>query len=345
MRRPTRQATRVPATIAVLICSYRRPDSLLRGLAALAGQERRPDEVLIVVREEDAATRVALDSRPDDGLPLRILTVTKSGTVHALNTGLAALRSDVVAITDDDTVPWPDWTARILAHFQADPALGGLGGRDWMHEDGRVNDASATVVGKMQWFGRAIGNHHIGVGPARSVDLLKGANMSYRAEAIAGVRFDTRLRGRGAQPAEDATFSAAVKNSGWRLAYDPAVAMDHYSGMRDEPRHYSGIVGTVDGNGLRDFAHNEVVFVWSAIDTRLRRLAYVTWSVLVGTKVAPGLLQAILLTRRLGLVSWIRLVHIQRGKLAGLVTMLSNRDGPASLANPKPRNAGEQITQ
>ena len=301
--KPTKQATQMPATIAVLICSYRRPDSLLRGLTALAAQERRPDEVLVVIREEDEATRVALASRPDDGLPIRVLTVSKPGTVHALNTGLAALRSDVVAITDDDTVPWPDWTARILAHFRADASLGGLGGRDWMHEDGRVNDGSAKVVGKVQWFGRTIGNHHLGVGSVRPVDLLKGANMSYRAEAIANLRFDVRLRGRGAQPSEDATFAVAVKYLGWKLAYDPAVALDHYSGKRDEPRHYSGIVKTVNGNGLRDYAHNEVVCLWNAIDTTPRWVIYAAWSVLVGTKVSPGLLQAILLTRQLGLAS------------------------------------------
>ena len=49
-------------TIGVLICSYRRPDSLLRGLAALAAQQRLPDDVLVVARADDVATLRALAS-------------------------------------------------------------------------------------------------------------------------------------------------------------------------------------------------------------------------------------------------------------------------------------------
>jgi hypothetical protein len=45
-----------------------------------------------------------------------------------------------------------------------------------------------------------IGNHHLGVGEPREVDVLKGVNMSYRRTAIADIHFDERMRGTGAQP-------------------------------------------------------------------------------------------------------------------------------------------------
>ena len=61
--------------------------------------------------------------------------------------------------------------------------------------------------------------------------------MSFRAEAIANVRFDSRLKGEGAQPREDTAFSVAVKPAGWKLAYDPAAAVDHYAARRTEVRH------------------------------------------------------------------------------------------------------------
>ena len=312
-----------PRTIGTLICSYRRPDSLLRGLAALRAQRRAPDEVVVVVRAEDQATAAALAARPDDGLPLRLVTVSQGGTVHALNAGLDASRSDVVAITDDDTAPWPDWLERILAHFQADPAVGGVGGRDWMHEGGQRDEREAEPVGKVQWFGRVIGNHHLGFGPPRPVSVLKGANMSYRAEAIRGIRFDRRLRGTGAQPAEDMTFSLTVARAGWTLIYDPLVAVEHYTAARDEPRHYSGIVRDLDVPGFMVYAHNEAVALLNGLPSWPRRVAFVLFSLLVGTKVAPGLLQAVLLTRRLGLASWRRFLLMQRGKAAGVRTVLT----------------------
>ncbi len=77
-----------PRSIGVLICTYRRPESLGRCLAALAAQERRPDEVIVVVRDSDAATHDWLASCKPDGLRLRVVGVTLPGTVAALNTGL-----------------------------------------------------------------------------------------------------------------------------------------------------------------------------------------------------------------------------------------------------------------
>jgi GT2 family glycosyltransferase len=304
-----------PLTIGVLICSYRRPDKLLRGLAALVTQERRADDVIVVARGDDAATREALASRQNDGLPLRTVTVGQPGTVHALNAGLEACRTRVLAITDDDTVPHPDWLARILAHFVSDPALGGLGGRDWCHDGEGFDYRSEPVVGRLRWFGGTIGNHHLGVGAPRGVDLLKGANMSYRAQAFSDLRFDTRLRGLGAQPHEDMTFSLAVHDAGWKLLYDPLVAVDHYAAGREEPRHYAGITTGKDMTGLFDSAHNEVVAVWKALRAP-GRVAYVGWSLLVGTGVSPGLVQAIRYMPRLGIGSWRRFWIVQRGKVA-----------------------------
>ena len=326
-------------TIGVLICSYRRPDSLLRGLASLAAQDRRPDDVLIVVRADDVATLQAVASSPTAGsLPLRVLTVTRAGTVHALNTGLAAGRTDVVAITDDDTVPAADWLARILAHFRADPALGGLGGRDRCHDGERFDDRARRVVGHLQWFGRTIGNHHLGVGAPQQVDFLKGANMSYRAEAIADRHFDTRLRGVGAQPYEDIAFSLGLRLSGWKLLYDPLVAVEHYPAPRQEPRHYAAIACSRDKGGLFDLAYNEVIALWDGFGP-VGRLVYMTWSVLIGTGGSPGIVQAIRYTPRLGAGSWRRLWTVHCAKVAAYRELWPRRSG----LGPVPRGC-EEVT-
>lgn len=313
---------RLPATIGTLICSYRRPDSLLRALGALERQTRAPDQVVVVIRDEDQASVAAVRGRQVSGIPLTVVVVSEPGTVHALNAGLDASTCDVIAITDDDTAPWPVWLERMLGHFRADPQIGGVGGRDFMHEAGVRDEGVRDTVGKVQWFGRIIGNHHLGTGKARRVDVLKGANMAYRAEAIRTIRFDRRLRGRGAQPAEDVTFSMAVRNAGWTLLYDPGAAVEHYSGERTEARHYSGISAEFDAAGLAVFGHNEAVCLLTGQRSLWKRAAFVGYSALVGTKVSPGLLQAVLLTPRLGRASWARFAATQRGKAAGLLTVL-----------------------
>jgi cellulose synthase/poly-beta-1,6-N-acetylglucosamine synthase-like glycosyltransferase len=283
-------------TIAVLIPTYHRPQSLVRCLDALKKQSRIPDEVLVMVRDADAETKALLEHCEFASSTLRVVTVIVPGVVAALNAGLEAARADIIAITDDDAAPRPDWLARINTHFRADPKVGGVGGRDWLHYDGKVDDGARKVVGRVQWFGRVIGNHHLGVGGPREVCVLKGANMSVRRAAIQSVRFDKRLRGTGAQVHNELAFSLAVKRAGWKLIYDPAVAVDHYLAPRfgEEQR---------DRYEWTNAAYNETLSLLEHV-TPMRRLVFIIWAVLVGTRSSPGLLQ------------WLRFLP-REGRLAG----------------------------
>jgi glycosyltransferase involved in cell wall biosynthesis len=200
--------------VTVLVPTFRRPADLTRCLGALQRQSRAPDEVVVVARPDDSATHACLrDPAVKGALRLSVALVEAPGQVAALNRGLDAANGDVVAITDDDAAPRPDWLERIAAAFGNDPRLGALGGRDWVHEKGRVLDGERPLVGKVQASGKIIGNHHLGVGGAREVDLLKGANMSYRRAAIGAIRFDARLRGAGAQAHNDMAFSRHASRS------------------------------------------------------------------------------------------------------------------------------------
>ena len=272
--------------VSVLVPAYRRPLDLERCLRALAGQSRRPQQVVVVVRDDDGETR-AVAGAAAAWLPnLEQVVVTAPGQVHALNRGLAAARGDVVAITDDDAAPRPDWLARIVEIFAADARVGGVGGRDWVHHGGRIEDGVSLTVGQLQWFGRCIGNHHLGAGAPRDVHFLKGANMSYRRAAIEGLAFDARLRGAGAQVCNDMAFSLAVRRRGWRVVYDPLVAVDHYPAERfDDDRR-----DQVSFGAHCNAAFNQALVVCESLGP-LRSLAFFCWAVAVGTRSTPGVLQ------------------------------------------------------
>lgn len=276
--------------VTVLVPTFRRPGDLKRCLAALQRQSRAPDEVVVVARPDDTATHACLrDSRVRGALPLTVALVETSGQVAALNCGLDAAAGDVVAITDDDAAPHVDWVERIAAAFQNDARLGALGGRDWVHEKGRVLDGERPLVGKLTPSGKIIGNHHLGVGGAREVDLLKGANMSYRREAIRHIRFDARLRGAGAQVHNDMAFSMSVKNAGWKLVYDPRVAVDHFPAERfDDDRRDAQTLSAV-----RNAAFNLHLILRDQL-TPLRRETAWWWYTLVGTRVYPGMAHVVL---------------------------------------------------
>ncbi|WP_027818556.1 glycosyltransferase family 2 protein [Paraburkholderia bannensis] len=272
--------------VTVLVPTYRRPEDLARCLSALLCQQRAPDQIVVVARADDAVTHACLAEHVTPRvLNVDVAIVEEPGQVAALNRGLEAATGDVVAITDDDAAPRADWVARIAAHFESDAKLGALGGRDWVHEEGRVLDGERALVGRVQRSGRIVGNHHLGVGEAREVDLLKGANMSYRRAAIGDLRFDRRLRGTGAQTHNDMAFSMGVKRAGWKLVYDPLVAVDHYPAPRpgEDPRNAQTLAS------IRNGAFNFHLILRGHLAPLHRETAWWWWA-LVGTRVYPGLL-------------------------------------------------------
>ena len=276
--------------ISVLVPTYRRPADLARCLLALQRQQRLPDEVIVVARPEDDATHERLaDPAVGGALPLRLVPVDVTGQVAALNKGLDSAHGDVVAITDDDAAPHPDWLARIEAAFLSDPRVGAVGGRDWVHEKGRLLDESRELVGQLTLSGKIIGNHHLGVGGAREVDTLKGANMSYRRTAITGLHFDTRLRGAGAQAHNDTAFSMEVQRAGWKLLYDPAIAVDHFPAERfDDDRRDAASL-----NAISNGAYNLQLTLREHLPPVRREIAWWWWA-LVGTRVYPGFAHVLL---------------------------------------------------
>jgi cellulose synthase/poly-beta-1,6-N-acetylglucosamine synthase-like glycosyltransferase len=266
---------------------------------ALQEQTKPVDQVIVVVRDTDAKTWEFLAQFKAPNLPLHTVKVTQPGVVAALNAGLAAVEGDIVSITDDDAAPHPDWLERIAAYFTSDSRLGGLGGRDWIHHGSKLEDESRPVVGQLQWFGRVIGNHHLGVGEPREVDILKGVNMSFRKEAIGQLRFDERMRGTGAQVHFEMAFTLTLKRAGWKIIYDPNVAVDHYPAQRfdeDQRNNFNEVA-------FINLVHNETLVLLEHLPF-IRRIVFLFWAVFVGT------------CDSLGFVQWLRFLPSQ-GQLAG----------------------------
>lgn len=275
-------------SVSVIVPSWRRPADLGRCLAGLAAQDRAPDEVIVVARAEDEET-LALLGREQPGAPaVRALRVSEPGVVASLNAGMAAAKGDLFAITDDDAVPRPDWLERIADAFGADAGIGGVGGRDWVRREGRTEGGSEPVVGRVLWYGRVVGNHHLGVGEARDVDLLKGVNLAFRREALRGVEIAEDLRGAGAQVHWEIGLCLAIKRAGWRLIYDPAIAVDHFPAQRfDEDRRTGRPL-----IALEDEVYNETYALLRHLP-RWRGASVLGYGTAVGTRLAPGMVTAV----------------------------------------------------
>jgi glycosyltransferase involved in cell wall biosynthesis len=280
----------------VLIPTYRRPQDLARCLKALQQQIKPVDQAIVVVRDTDTDTQEFLREFPTHHLPLQIVTVTQPGVVAALNAGLAQVQGEIVSITDDDAAPHPDWLAKINTHFSVNSSIGGVGGRDWVYQGDKLEAGSRPIVGKLQWCGRVIGNHHLGVGIPREVDILKGVNMSFRTQAIGELRFDDRMQGTGAQVHFEMSFTLTLKRAGWKMIYDPSIAVDHYPAQRfDEDQRHN-----FNDTALINLVHNETLVLLEHLSLP-RQIVFLCWSILLGTR------------ESLGICQWLRLFPQQGG--------------------------------
>jgi GT2 family glycosyltransferase len=241
----------------------------------------------VVVRDTDADTWGFLETYNRDSLTLRTVTVTVTGVVAAMNAGLDAAKGDIIASTDDDAAPHPDWLQRIEAYFESDSNIGAVGGRDWQYIGTQIKEPGERhQVGRLQWFGRVIGNHHLAVGPAQEVDVLKGVNMAYRRTAINGMHFDQRMLGTGAQVHFELAFSLPVRRAGWKIIFDPAVAVDHFPAVRFDEDQRDNFNHIAWSNAV----HNETLVLLEHFPP-IQRLVFIAWAMLVGTREALGIVQ------------------------------------------------------
>jgi len=297
--------------ISVVIPSYRRSADLKRCLNALGAQAMPPYEIIIVARPEDAETWEVIDQFATQ-LPIIAARVTEPGVIQAENIGIALAQGNIIAFTDDDAAPHSDWINRIANRF-SDNAMNfvGVGGRDIIYQDGRPIVGCHPVVGKLSWFGRMKGNHHLGCGEARYVDILKGVNMAFRAEVIKPIGLDVRLRGEGAQMHWELMLCLTARKSGFQLLYDPDIKVDHYPGKR-----FGRDCRTVFySETMTENVHNETLAILSYFGA-VRRCVFVLWSTVIGYRGAPGLIQLVRLWL-LRLPAVAMFLAAQKGRVTG----------------------------
>lgn len=298
-------------TFSVIIPTYCRPQSLIRCLDALAAGGVLPGRVIVVVRDTDVETQAALTSwaAAEARLAVTSVPVTEAGQIAAMNAGLAAATEDIVAFIDDDTAPHPAWLGNLLRHYD-DPTVGGVGGRDLIYQDGATIRGTVRVVGRLTWYGRMVGNHHLDLeGGAIPVAHLKGANMSFRRALLPP--FDLRLAS-GSCALNDTDASLAVTDRGYRLIYDPEAVVDHITA----PRQNWVTRDITDPRLVYSDSHNWVYCLCKHLPP-WRRAVFVAYALLIGEGVRYGLLKLLGALPRQGLRAVRQFTAATRGKVAG----------------------------
>jgi GT2 family glycosyltransferase len=275
--------------ISVIVPTFRRPEDLWRCLHGLDLQQAAPYEVIVVCRDTDEETRPLVREwlQSPGGYRKRLIHVSAPGVVIAMQAGTAAAAGEVVAYTDDDAVPRPDWLKRMSVYYR-DYRIGGVGGRDF--QEGVPEPSGPVPVGKITWYGRLVGNHHAGTGAAKEADVLKGVNMSFRKPLVV---FPEGLRGSGAQVHFEVHLCLRIRKLGYRLMYDPAIAVDHYPAKRFDEDQRNRIVPGAAGNAAYNL--NLAVLNWGG---SFRAAARILYSLAAGDRAAPGAVRLLIALAR-----------------------------------------------
>ncbi|MFD2328438.1 glycosyltransferase family 2 protein [Cohnella sp. GCM10020058] len=270
-------------TVSIVIPTYRRIADLVKCLEGIHNQTHNPSEVVVVCRDTDEISLATVDEwllKTSLYCKKRAI-VRDAGMLAAMKAGAAEATGDVIAFTDDDAVPRPKWIERMIAAYK-DERVGGVGGRDIQR--GQEQATPDTVVGIVTWYGKLHGNHHIGAGSPRKVDVLKGVNMSFRRHLLL---FPDRLQGKGAQVHIEVHICLYVRKQGYYLIYDPNIEVDHFPAVRFD----SDQRGKVVPEAVRNAAHNLHTGILRQGGGPIRTPARIVYAMLVGDRKAPGVLR------------------------------------------------------
>jgi cellulose synthase/poly-beta-1,6-N-acetylglucosamine synthase-like glycosyltransferase len=198
-----------PVRVAVVIPMRNGAGEIGACLDAVFGQTVPADEVIVVDNgstDGSAAEAVAVGAR--------VIFESTPGSYRARNAGIGATTADIVAFTDADCVPDPDWLAHLVAGFE-DPSVGAVGGeiralevrspaQRWAVERHVLDQATAFAHPFLPYFATA--------------------NVAYRRAALDAIGgFDAALTSGGDVDAawrlQDATA--------FRLVFEPGAIVRH----------------------------------------------------------------------------------------------------------------------
>lgn len=215
------------ATIAV--CTFKRPASLLRAIAGLAGQDDPGMTWEVLVIDNDAAASAAeLEARlrPLLAVPLRTVVEPVAGAAAARNRAVAEAQGRITVFLDDDVTPEPGWLRALL-----EPLIAGRSDA----AGGRV--ILDPAVGRPWWFDeQAIGGYLTRFEPAEEERALRPGEFVVTANAAFSTRllratggFAPRLGPRAGVPMvnDDVLITRRYMAAGGAIRYVPAATVVH----------------------------------------------------------------------------------------------------------------------
>lgn len=253
----------------LIICTYMRPNPLLKLLQSVKTQTLYPDEIIIVDGSVNQETKEMLEQHSFENLHYFLVSEIDRGLTRQRNYGIAKAgkEMDIVCFLDDDVVLEPDYFEQLLKTYQVYPEALGVGG--YISNETQWEKVNDNEIPKMEEFSydgwkRKDGSRFVmrkklgldsdcppGFSPlfshGRSVSFLPPSGKVYEVEQVMGgvssfrksvfdtFQFSTYFEGYGLY--EDADFSLRVAKTG-KLYVNTAAKLSHYHNPSGRPNQY-----------------------------------------------------------------------------------------------------------
>jgi glycosyltransferase involved in cell wall biosynthesis len=223
-------------TFSVILATRDREPLLAQTLEALAAQQWPRGDFEIVVADNGSTDRtravVEAAARRAGAPSIRYLYVGEPGKSHAVNRALTYATGELLAFTDDDVIPQPDWLKRLSLAF-AETGVDFVAGRilpHWESEPPSWMSQALYGVLAIPDNGEAREPIEAANGP-RIIPI--GANMAVRAavvQRLGGLRVDLGKLAGTLRTGEDHEFCLRMLHGGCRGIYEPTAAVHHRVG-------------------------------------------------------------------------------------------------------------------
>lgn len=254
---------------SLIICTFQRPQSLLKLLQSILNQTLYPDEIIIVDGSTDNLTMDVLNETKFLNLLYYKVDSYQRGLTKQRNYGIAKVQdaSEIVCFLDDDTILETNYFEEIIKTYHFFPDALGVGGYicneihwtkvalsytakitefyfdGWKRKDGsrfvwrkKLGLDSNCLPGFLPDFshGRSIGFLPPS-GKVYQVEQLMGGVSSFKRSIFQQFQFSTYFEGYGLY--EDADFTLRVSKTG-KLYINTAAQLEHHHDVSGRPNQY-----------------------------------------------------------------------------------------------------------
>ena len=252
---------------SLIICTYMRPQPLLRLLNSVKTQTLSPNEILIIDGSTNIETEQILKVKPFNNLKYFKVNNDQRGLTRQRNFGIQQTSNDseIICFLDDDIILEQNYFKELISTYKIHQNALAVGGYitnevNWMKSDRSHNPSNFYYDGWMRKepsrfkirrkfgllpdanpgfltsfsHGRSIGFLPPS-GKIYEVELIMGGVSSYKKAIFNELQFATFFEGYGLY--EDADFSLRLAKRG-KLYVNTAARLEHHHDAQGRPNKY-----------------------------------------------------------------------------------------------------------